>query len=319
MTMLSRKPANRYRDRSAVPGGARIRTFEGLPTFEIPIDNEEGTAEDIRKFVHAQLNGHLEFKDMVDDVAKAAQKMFECAAALCRELTTRRPTSTSKKRQFLQRLQKGPVMSLYDTYHAILAMYFDEEEDPETIQQLFETPCGLSWEFCKTIKVQEFQFGSMLREHECVQRVHVIPTAGQSTDKRSEDCERPTAELVKVSKRKLKASADIDGITAALVKLNERLDFLEATIFGWTLPIEQVHHKQTQNFEEGSNPWAEALARRRKVAHQSLSGSTAYDSSYDDASISVHISGGGSGSIFSRDFDTFQWDGQSASARATCE
>ncbi|KAJ7497873.1 hypothetical protein B0H11DRAFT_2384714 [Mycena galericulata] len=111
-----------------------LRTFEGLPTLEIPIDDEEGTAEDIRKFVHAQLNGHLEFKDMVDDVAKAAQTLFECAAALCRELTTRRPTSTSKRRQFLQRLQKGPVMSLYDTYDAILAMYFDEEEDPETVR-----------------------------------------------------------------------------------------------------------------------------------------------------------------------------------------
>ncbi|KAJ7808939.1 hypothetical protein B0H14DRAFT_2608482 [Mycena olivaceomarginata] len=124
-----------------------------------------------------------------------------------------------------------------------------------------------------------------------------------------------TASPVQVAKRKLKASADIDGITAALVKLNERLDFLEATIFGWTLPIEQVYHKQTpQNFEEVGNPWAEALARRRKVAHQSVSGSTAYDSSYDDASISAYVSGGGSGSIFSRNFNTFPWDGQSASA-----
>ncbi|KAJ6576315.1 hypothetical protein B0H10DRAFT_2103070 [Mycena sp. CBHHK59/15] len=121
----------------------------------------------------------------------------------------------------------------------------------------------------------------------------------------------PTAELVRVSKRKSKANTDIDGITAVLAKLNERLDFVEATIFGWTLPIEQVHHKETsQDFQE-ENPWAEALARRRRVASQSLSGSTAYDSSYD-ASISAHASGSGSSPNFLFDFDTFPWDGESA-------
>ncbi|KAJ7923283.1 hypothetical protein B0H13DRAFT_1865094 [Mycena leptocephala] len=93
--------------------------------------------------------------------------------------------------------------------------------------------------------------------------------------KRSEDCERPSAELVRISKRKLKASIDIDGIIAALSKLNERLDFLEATIFGWSLPIEQAHHEQIPQNSEASNPWGEALARHRKVADQSLSGSTA--------------------------------------------
>ncbi|KAJ7939600.1 hypothetical protein B0H13DRAFT_2260999 [Mycena leptocephala] len=135
--------------------------------------------------------------------------------------------------------------------------------------------------------------------------------------KRSEDCERPTAELVRVSKRKSKANTDIDGITAALTKLSERLDFLEATVFGWTLPIEQVHHKQTaQGSLEENNPWAEALARRRRVAGQSLSGSTAYDDSHD-ASISARASGSGSGTSGSRfrlDFDTFPWDSESASA-----
>ncbi|KAJ7903257.1 hypothetical protein B0H13DRAFT_1882101 [Mycena leptocephala] len=103
---------------------------------------------------------------------------------------------------------------------------------------------------------------------------------------------------------------DPDGIIAALAKFNERLDFLETKIFGWTLPIEQVHHKQTpQGFEEASNPWAEALARHRKVAGQSLSGSTADDSSYD-TSISAHASGSGSSSNFLFDFDTFPWDDQ---------
>jgi hypothetical protein len=112
-------------------------TFKGLPTVDIPIDNEEGTVEDIHKFVHAQLyrNPDPDVADMVDDVAKAAQTLFECAAAICRELTaTRRPASRSKRRDFARRLREGPVMSLYDSYRAILAMYFDEGEDDELVR-----------------------------------------------------------------------------------------------------------------------------------------------------------------------------------------
>ncbi|KAJ6534852.1 WD40-repeat-containing domain protein, partial [Mycena capillaripes] len=111
-----------------------LRTFEGLSTLKIPIDNEEGTAEDIRKFVHVQLDDNPDVANMVDDVARAAQTLFECAAALCRELTTtRRPTSTSKRKVFIRRLREGPVMSLYGSYRAILEMYFDEEEDPQLV------------------------------------------------------------------------------------------------------------------------------------------------------------------------------------------
>ncbi|KAJ7939192.1 hypothetical protein B0H13DRAFT_1587239 [Mycena leptocephala] len=110
------------------------RTFGGLSTLNIPIDDEERTVEDIHKFVHAQLYRHPEVKDMVDDVAKAAQTLFECAAALCRELTARRPASTSKRRDFVRRLREGPVMSLYDSYRAILGMYFDEVEDDELVR-----------------------------------------------------------------------------------------------------------------------------------------------------------------------------------------
>ncbi|KAJ7460497.1 hypothetical protein B0H11DRAFT_2198967 [Mycena galericulata] len=67
-----------------------LRAFAGPSTCNIPIDNEEGTAEDIRKFVHAQLYRNPDVADMVEDVAKAAQTLFECAAALCRELTSTR-------------------------------------------------------------------------------------------------------------------------------------------------------------------------------------------------------------------------------------
>jgi hypothetical protein len=84
----------------------------GDSTRGVPIDNEEGTAEDIRKFVHVQLHHNRDVADMVDVVAKAAQTLFGCAAALCRELTvTRRPASTSKRRDFIRRLREGPVMS----------------------------------------------------------------------------------------------------------------------------------------------------------------------------------------------------------------
>ncbi|KAJ7789990.1 hypothetical protein B0H13DRAFT_2521561 [Mycena leptocephala] len=103
-----------------------LQTFAGLPTHHIPIDNEEGTVEDIHKFVHAQLYRNTDVADMVDDVAKAAQTLFECAAALCRG------TSSG---------DCGKGLSLYDSYRAILAMYFDEGEDAELVR-LFRRVMG---------------------------------------------------------------------------------------------------------------------------------------------------------------------------------
>ncbi|KAJ7753280.1 quinon protein alcohol dehydrogenase-like superfamily [Mycena olivaceomarginata] len=101
-----------------------LQTFEGPDTLDISIDDEEGTSEDIRKFVHAQLD-HTDTVHMVDDVTNAAQTLFECAAVLCRELTaTRRPASASARREFIRKLRTGPVMSLYGSYTAILQMYF---------------------------------------------------------------------------------------------------------------------------------------------------------------------------------------------------
>ncbi|KAJ7938008.1 hypothetical protein B0H13DRAFT_2261367, partial [Mycena leptocephala] len=56
--------------------------------------------------------------------------------------------------------------------------------------------------------------------------------------KRSERCDRPTLELVRSRKRSSRLSiTDIDELKAALLKLIERIDFLEATVFGWTLPV----------------------------------------------------------------------------------
>jgi hypothetical protein len=83
-----------------------LLTFEGLPAVDISIDNP--------KVAH-----------MVDDVAKAARTLFECAAVLCRELTTvRSPVLASARTDFVQRLREGPVLALYDSYKAILEMYF---------------------------------------------------------------------------------------------------------------------------------------------------------------------------------------------------
>ncbi|KAJ7736171.1 hypothetical protein B0H14DRAFT_2639030 [Mycena olivaceomarginata] len=113
-----------------------LRTFDGLDTFNIPIDNEEDTVEDIHKFVKAQLDG-TDVVHMVDDVAEAAQTLFECAAVLCRELTSsRRPASASARSEFIRKLREGPVMSLYGSYHAILKMYFGDE-DAELSRRVF--------------------------------------------------------------------------------------------------------------------------------------------------------------------------------------
>ena len=111
------------------PDGDILSKFEKIPARSISINDEEGTAEDIRTFIHHELDDNPEVAHMVDDVAKAAQTLFECAAVLCRELTTtRRPSSTSARDAFVRRMREGPVMSLYGSYYAILEMYFDEED-----------------------------------------------------------------------------------------------------------------------------------------------------------------------------------------------
>ncbi|KAJ7849935.1 hypothetical protein B0H13DRAFT_1905916 [Mycena leptocephala] len=140
--------------------------------------------------------------------------------------------------------------------------------------------------------------GALLPNKACLSCKRRKTRCDPNSTKRSENCERPTTQLVRLSKRNSKATTDIDGLLAALAKLNDRLDFLEATVFGWTLPIHQVKDQQIpENSEEASNPWAEALRRRRQksAAHQSLSGSTVYDQSlatYGE-SISAHASGSG--------------------------
>ncbi|KAF8207917.1 WD40-repeat-containing domain protein, partial [Mycena galopus ATCC 62051] len=107
--------------------GKILGTFTTLPgILSIGIDNEEGTAEDILKFVSNQLC-NTKGSNMVDDVAKAAQTLFECAAVLCRELTRPRPMLSSVRQEFILRLREGQIKSLYSSYHAILEMYSGED------------------------------------------------------------------------------------------------------------------------------------------------------------------------------------------------
>ncbi|KAJ7856356.1 hypothetical protein B0H14DRAFT_2578871 [Mycena olivaceomarginata] len=68
--------------------------------------------------------------------------------------------------------------------------------------------------------------------------------------------------------------SDPDELRAALAKLIERLDFVEATVFGWTFPVHQAQQDKESRLEKESNAWAEALMRRQRNAGSSLSGSS---------------------------------------------
>ncbi|KAJ7892242.1 hypothetical protein B0H14DRAFT_2335403 [Mycena olivaceomarginata] len=103
------------------PHGAILDTFENVPgILRINIDDENGTVEDIHKFITNKLH-KTKVQNMAGDIAKAAQKVFECAAILCRELTA--PMIPSARKQFIKTLQGGQIRSLYGSYHAILEIH----------------------------------------------------------------------------------------------------------------------------------------------------------------------------------------------------
>ncbi|KAJ7877714.1 hypothetical protein B0H14DRAFT_2712452 [Mycena olivaceomarginata] len=122
--------------------------------------------------------------------------------------------------------------------------------------------------------------------------------------KRREQCDRPTLELVRFRKRSSRSSiTDIDELKAALLKLIERIDFLEATVFGLTLPVKHVQLGEALQPKE-SNPWAEALQRRNNA--KSLSGSTLYDDRVEQSS---YASGSGfHGDFFADEPSSFAFD-----------
>jgi hypothetical protein len=101
--------------------GEILDTFEDVPDIlRINIDDQTGTVEDIYKFVNDQLH-RTKVQNMAGDVAKAAQKVFECAAVLCRELTT--PMIPSARKRFIKTLQGGQIRSLHGSYQAILEIH----------------------------------------------------------------------------------------------------------------------------------------------------------------------------------------------------
>ena len=109
--------------------------FSDLPVLSLSIDDIDGTATDIHTFVRDQLDG-TDLKYMIDDVAKASQTLFQCAAVLCRELKSARgPKLTSVRRDLLRKVREAPGLPLYATYHAILKIHFDERN--AELMQLF--------------------------------------------------------------------------------------------------------------------------------------------------------------------------------------
>jgi hypothetical protein len=111
--------------------------------LSLSIDNFDGTVTDIHAFVTDKLVG-TDLKYMIDDVAKASQTLFQCAAVLCRELKSAQgPKLTLARRDLLRRVRERPGQPLYATYHAILKIHFDERN--AELMQLFHRV--MSWIF----------------------------------------------------------------------------------------------------------------------------------------------------------------------------
>ncbi|KAL0948760.1 hypothetical protein HGRIS_008891 [Hohenbuehelia grisea] len=87
------------------------------------IDDEADTRDDVHTFVESQLRNMPDVAKLTDDVANAAQTVFECAALLCREVIKSRPILSSALADLSQRLQSGQVSPLDATYHYVLQTY----------------------------------------------------------------------------------------------------------------------------------------------------------------------------------------------------
>ncbi|KAI4518057.1 hypothetical protein K525DRAFT_146756, partial [Schizophyllum commune Loenen D] len=94
-----------------------IRTYlassQSLPITLSSINDARGTEADIRLFVREKLTG-TPVAHMADDVAKAAQTLFECAALLCRELTkVKSPKRAAPRGDLVARVMRAPGQALY--------------------------------------------------------------------------------------------------------------------------------------------------------------------------------------------------------------
>ncbi|KAJ7805981.1 hypothetical protein B0H14DRAFT_3769126 [Mycena olivaceomarginata] len=118
--------------------GEILETFKNAASIlHINIDDQMDTVKDIYKFVDTELH-NTKVQNMAGDVAKAAQKVFECAAVLCRELTT--PMRPSARKQFIKTLQRGQITSLYGSYRAVLEIHL-QGDDIQVFQRV------MSWVF----------------------------------------------------------------------------------------------------------------------------------------------------------------------------
>ena len=117
--------------------------FGDLPALSFSIDNINGTSTDIHTFVKDQLDG-TDLKYMIDDVTRASQTLFQCAAVLCHELKSEKgPKLTSVRCDLLRKVRDAPGLPLYATYRTILKIHFDEKN--AELMQLFRRV--MSWIF----------------------------------------------------------------------------------------------------------------------------------------------------------------------------
>ncbi|KAL1725719.1 hypothetical protein EV714DRAFT_220769, partial [Schizophyllum commune] len=94
-----------------------------------PIDNVEGTEDDIRAFVEKRLEG-TDVAEMAGRIAAASQPLFECAATLCRELTgVHRPKTVQLRRGLVKRVLQCPGRALYESYRGILEAHLDVNDE----------------------------------------------------------------------------------------------------------------------------------------------------------------------------------------------
>ncbi|KAL1695436.1 hypothetical protein GGG16DRAFT_12644, partial [Schizophyllum commune] len=91
------------------------------------IDEVEGAGEDLRKLVEAALSD-IVGGGQINDIAEVAQDLFECAAILCRELTTYHSAAMAIPRAIKESCRDDPENVLYHTYYAILETHFDHRD-----------------------------------------------------------------------------------------------------------------------------------------------------------------------------------------------
>ncbi|KAJ8691463.1 hypothetical protein PTI98_011032 [Pleurotus ostreatus] len=121
------------------PISEALKLAQGLGSSALSYDiNEEpGTVNDILKFIQDRLK-LTSLQGMVSEVANVSETSFECAALLCRELTTNHSGRVTKTvfKKILSQLHQLPGMKLYGSYYAILCMHITDKDDLEFFRQL---------------------------------------------------------------------------------------------------------------------------------------------------------------------------------------